>query len=215
MDVDDPPRVAACFHGFFRSGAAMWWIARALRAAGYREVIQPTFGYHLRGIEANAAVAADSLRALQHRHPSATIDLVTHSYGGVLARATWAEHALPPLRRAVMICPPNRGAQAASLVRNAVPVHRFGWDPLAQVLPGAPASWPLPPGEVGILTGGTGTSRGLNPLLGEDNDGTVRVDEARLDGARDFLVLPIQHSMMILSPVAITRVMAFLRDGAF
>jgi pimeloyl-ACP methyl ester carboxylesterase len=193
----------------------MWWVARALRAAGYREVIQPTFGYHLRPVAANAVFAAQAVRSLSERHPGLPIDLVTHSYGGVLARAAWAEHALPDLRRAVLICPPNRGAVAARMVRDALPVHRLGWDPLGQVLPGAPAEWPLPRGEIGILTGGVGSARGLNPLLGDDNDGTVRVDEARMEGARDFLVLPVQHSMMILSPPAIARVLRFLETGGF
>ena len=208
-------RVAVCFHGFLRSGAAMWWMSRRLRAAGFAEVATPTFGYHLRGIEANAAAAAAAVRALQARHPDAELHLVTHSYGGILARVTWANHALPPLRRAVLVSPPNQGAMAAELSRKVVPVHRAGWDPFAQLLPGVPARWPLPPGEVGILTGGTGSPRGMNPLLGDDNDGTVRVDEARHDGAVDFLVVPVHHSLTILSPAVLDRVVHFLDYGRF
>ena len=208
-------RVAVCFHGFWRTGAAMFWVARWLRAAGYTEVIQPTFGYHLRPVEANAALAAAAVRSLCQRHPGATLDVVTHSYGGVLARVTWAQHALPESRRVVMLSPPTRGAIAATLVRNVVPVHRLGWDPLGQVMPGVPEHWPLPPGEVGILTGGVGTARGLNPWLGEDNDGTVRVDEARHDGATDFCLVPVQHSMTLLSPAVGARVVAFLATGRF
>lgn len=208
-------RIAICFHGFWRSGAAMYWVARTLKSAGYVEVAHPTFGYHLRPIEANAALAAANVRALCERHPNAELDVVTHSYGGVLARVVWAQHALPEPRRVVMLSPPTRGARAATLVRNVVPVHRLGWDPLGQVMPGVPEHWPLPPGEVGILTGGVGTSRGLNPLLGEDNDGTVRVDEARHDGATDFCVMNVQHSMTLLSPAVGQRIVTFLATGKF
>jgi pimeloyl-ACP methyl ester carboxylesterase len=193
----------------------MFWAARWLRAAGYAEVVCPTFGYHLRPIEQNAALAARSVEELLARHPGSRLDLVTHSYGGVLARVSWAKYNLPAPFRVVMLSPPTRGARAATLVRNAVPIHRLGWDPLGQVMPGVPEHWPLPPGEVGILTGGTGQQRGLNPLLGDDNDGTVRVDEARHDGATDFLVLPIQHSMTLLSPEVGRRVVHFLGTGRF
>ncbi len=208
-------RVAICFHGFLRSGAAMWWVSRRLRAAGYADVAMPTFGYHLRAIEENAAAAANSIRALAGRHPGARVDVVTHSYGGVLARVAWAQHDLPAPRRTVMMSPPTRGAVAAMYARKALPVHHFGWDPFGQILPGVPDPWPLPPGEVGILTGGTGTARGMNPVLGDDNDGTVRVDEARHEGATDFAVVNVQHTMMIMAPRVLDRVVLFLERGKF
>jgi len=209
------PRVAVCLHGFLRTGAAMWWVARRLRAAGWADVALPTFGYHLRPIEANAEAAARVVRELLARNPGADLDLVTHSYGGVLARVTWASQELPPLRRGVLISPPNQGATAAELLRKVVPLHRTGWDPFGQLRPGVPAHWPLPPGEIGILTGGTGTPRGMNPLLGDDNDGTVRVDEARHDGATDFLVVPVQHSLTIVAPSVLDQVVGFLQNGRF
>lgn len=209
------PRVAVCFHGFMRTGAAMWWVARRLRQAGWLDVAMPTFGYHLRSIEKNAEAAALAVRALAAKHPGAKLDLVTHSYGGILARVAWAQHELPALYRGVLISPPNQGAVMAELARSALPVHRAGWDPLGPMRPGVPAHWPLPPGEIGILTGGTGTARGMNPLLGDDNDGTVRVDEARHEGARDFLVMNVQHTMTILAPKVLERVVGFLEGGRF
>lgn len=213
--MEAPPRIAVCFHGFMRTGAAMWWTSRRLRQAGWGEVVTPTFGYHLRSIEANAAAAADCVRALAARNPGARLYIVTHSYGGVLARVAWAQHDLPAVFRGVMLSPPNQGAQMADLARQWMPVHHTGWDPLGQIRRGVPAHWPLPPGEIGILTGGTGTARGRNPLLGADNDGTVRVDEARHESATDFLVMNVHHSLMILAPRVLDRVIAFLESGRF
>lgn len=209
------PRVAVAFHGFMRSGAAMWWLGRRLKAAGFAEMVAPTLGYHLRGVEPNAELAAAAVRALVARHPGAELYLVTHSFGGVLARVAWAQHELPPLRRGVMLAPPNRGSHAADLARGALPVHRAGWDPFGQMLPGVPSHWPLPPGEIGILTGGTGTERGLNPLLGGDNDGTVRVEEARHEDAVEFRVVPTHHSLLLIAPRVLDRVVHFLDHGRF
>ena len=210
-----PPRVAICFHGFMRTGASMWWLSRRLRRAGFIDVALPTFGYHLHPLAECAEAAASAVRALSSRHPDAELHLVTHSYGGVLARATWASHELPALRRGVLISPPNQGAAAADFARKVLPVHHVGWDPFGPMRPGVPAHWPLPPGEIGILTGGTGTPRGYNPLFGDDNDGTVTVEEARHQGAVDFLVVPVQHSLTILAPTVLDRVVRFLEEGRF
>ncbi len=208
-------RVAACFHGFLRTGASMWLVARALRQAGYADVALPTFGYHLAPLDRHASRAADALVALAERHPGATIDLVTHSYGGILARATLARLPAPLVRRVVMLSPPNQGARLAQQVRAVLPVHVLGWDPLGQLLPGAPACQPPPRGaEVGILTGGTG-GRGYSPWLGIDNDGKVCIDEAHHPDAHDFHVIPVRHAGMPYSSASIAQVLAFLEHGRF
>ena len=150
-------RVAACFHGFLRTGGSMLLVARALRRAGYADVALPTFGYHVAPLGTHAERAAAVLDALARRNPGATIDVVTHSYGGILARAALARQERPAVRRVVMLSPPNQGAVLAEHVRTMLPVHRLGWDPLHQLLPGVPARQPPPIGaEVGVLTGGTG-----------------------------------------------------------
>lgn len=209
------PRVAALLHGFLRTGASMLWVGRALRAAGWADTLAPTFGYQFRPLDAHAERAARMLAAFVDRHPGAELDVVTHSYGGVLARAALAHPACPPVRRLVMLAPPNQGAQWAHQIRARVPLHLTGWDPLQQFLPGVPMRHPVPPAEFGILAGGLGTPRGYNPFLDGDNDGTVTVEEARLDGAADFHVVPIHHSLLPVHPDALGQVRAFLERGAF
>lgn len=208
-------RIAACFHGFLRTGGSMWLVARALRRAGYAEVALPTFAYHLDPLEAHAERAARTLVGLAARHPGTPIDLVTHSYGGILARATLARLPAPLVRRVVMLSPPNQGARLAAQVRTVLPVHHLGWDPLHQLLPGVPARQPPPRGaEVGVLTGGTGGA-GYAPWLGIDNDGKVCIDEARLPDAHDFHVIPVRHAMMPFVPASHAQVLHFLEHGRF
>lgn len=208
------PRVAACLHGYLRTGWSMELIAMDLRRAGYKEVLTPTFGYHLGTLEQHRLRVVRSLRALMERHPGALLDVVTFSFGGVMIRAALTHEEAPPVRRVVMLAPPNQGAELAARVREAVPIHRVGWDPMAPLLPGAPSGWPPPPAELGVLAGGTG-DRGFNPWLGADNDGKVRVDEARIEGARDFLVIPLRHPFFPVSPTVRRQVRAFLDEGQF
>jgi triacylglycerol lipase len=212
------PRIAVCFHGFLRTGGSMWLVARALRGAGYSKIVLPTFGYHLAPLEVHADRAAALIEALAAEHPDASVDIVTHSYGGILARATLARLSRPIVRRVVMLAPPNHGAILAEQIRAVLPLHRLGWDPIAQLLPGAPArgtSQTTAAGaQIGVLTGGNGGT-GYSSWLGGDNDGKVRVDEAQLDEALDFFVIPLRHSLMPFASASHRQILAFLEHGRF
>ena len=48
-----------------------------------------------------------------------------------------------------------------------------------------------------------------------ENDGKVAVGRARVDGMHDFLVLPVNHTFMMLDDVVIGQTLQFLRHGAF
>jgi hypothetical protein len=51
--------------------------------------------------------------------------------------------------------------------------------------------------------------------LDGDNDGTVAVDETRLEGATDFCVLPVSHTGMWMSPLVAEQIAEFLAHGHF
>ena len=181
-----------------------------LKSLGYRAIHLPTHGYHLRPLESHAAALRKQLDRLAE---GAEFDVVSFSFGGMLLRAA-VHPAGPKPRRVVMLSPPNRGAMLAEQVRSQVPVHRLGWDPLAMLLPQV-LGFPLPEGEVGILTGGTGGDVGYNRALPGDNDGKVRVEEARMEGAHAFKVIPQRHFQMPFSARAIQETRCFLETGAF
>lgn len=208
-------RIAACLHGFLRTGLSMLPVKRHLLRAGWAEVQTPTFAYQAAPLSAHAARAAALLRAMSDAHGGQRVDLVTHSMGGLLARALLAEEA--PIGRVVMLAPPNQGAWMAAQVRRILPVHHLGWDPLQPLLPGAPAL--LPHGaegvDIGILTGGSGDDRGLIPFLPGDNDGRVRVEEAHLEGARELRLVPYGHATIMAREAVLALVVHFLREGCF
>jgi len=206
-------RIAICFHGFLRTGVAMSPVRKRLIREGWHQVDLPTARYELRSVEELGAWAARRIREASTRAGGARVDVVTHSMGGLVLRASLA-HA-PPVRRVVMLSPPNSGAEMAEQVRKLLPFHRLGWDPLQPLLPGSPQALPLPEGvEVGVLTGGRQPG-GYNPLLSGDNDGKVRVEEARLEGAQDFGVVAARHPFIMAQDHVLDEVVRFLRTGAF
>ena len=55
----------------------------------------------------------------------------------------------------------------------------------------------------------------MNPLIPGDDDGTVSVESTKLEGSRDFLLLPYAHPMIQLMPRTGRNAIAFLKTGAF
>jgi hypothetical protein len=117
-----------------------------------------------------------------------------------------------------MLGPPNNGALIAKRLHGTgifgFVTGRSGealggnWDQLVGNLA-------TPECEFGILAGGTGDDRGHNPLLPGDDDLVVRVEETKLRGARDFMLVPFRHSQMLSEPQVQAAVLRFLQLGQF
>ncbi len=166
-----------------------------------------------------ALLISDHLQRLNLRD----FDAVTHSTGGLLLRWAVNHCPMPRLRRAVMVAPPNGGAWIADyLHRRMGPFYPLvygqsglqlrrderGIAPLARRLEGS---------EVGIIAGGSGTSRGKRNLLGipGDNDGTIAVEETILPGMQDFILLNLDHTRLMLSSQTAHMANLFLEHGVF
>jgi hypothetical protein len=73
----------------------------------------------------------------------------------------------------------------------------------------------MPTFQFGIIAGGKSDGKGYNPLLPGDNDGIISVDTTQLAGARDFVVLPVLHSLIVGDSKAHEYVLRFLQQGYF
>ena len=70
--------------------------------------------------------------------------------------------------------------------------------------------------ELGVIAGDLGF--GLGRLVGRldvPSDGTVSVDETRLEGAKDRVVLRVSHTGMMFSAAVARQSAAFFRSGTF
>jgi hypothetical protein len=144
---------------------------------------------------------------------------VTHSMGGVIVR-----HLHDPRihwHRIVMLAPPNRGSQlAAGLTGNAV--FRWYYGPAGAELADG-ARWPAPPGPFAVIAGTRGKSL-VNPSsftvgrrfpAGIAHDGTVAVDETRLDGMAAFAEVDATHTWIMNDVRTRQLALNFLRHGSF
>jgi hypothetical protein len=158
---------------------------------------------------------------ISHLPADAPISFVGHSLGNLVVRR-WmglaAADDLPRVGRMVMLGPPNHGSELArrvatidllaSLSHGAARELVLDWNRVSQHLA-------VPSCPFGIVAGGKGDDRGYSRLLSGDDDAVVRVDETRLDGADDFLLLPVHHAAMMQHPSVQRATASFLETGRF
>jgi pimeloyl-ACP methyl ester carboxylesterase len=216
-----PPSISetvVLLHGIAVPAFVLHHVARALAAAGYRVINVP---YASRALTIEQ-LARDYLPA-QLRAGGADaaprLHFVAHSMGALVVRLHLQEHRPANLGRVVLLGPPNAGSPVADrLSRSALcrwlvgpNLPRLGTATAAAIAPKlAPPDY-----EVGIIAG----NRSINPVfsrwLPDENDGAVSVDSTRLAGARDFLVMPHSHTLMLWRDAVVAQVVAFLRTGRF
>ena len=205
-------------HGLGEGRDSMLPLADHLRRSLDATVI--LFGYASvkADIEAHGRALAEVVAGLPVGHP---LSFVGHSLGNLVVRR-WMSLADPAdlarVDRMVMLGPPNQGSQLARMasglwgvsgyVEGAARDLVFNWQDVAPSLA-------IPPCEFGIVAGGRGDATGYSLLLSGDDDAIVCVDETRLPGARDFLVVPVHHASMMRHPEVQRATETFLRHGRF
>lgn len=198
-------------HGLWLGPWATAWLARYLANEGLRVF---RFGYASTGnsLDENAAALARFARNIG----ASRIHWLGHSLGGALICRALSAHGCAGDGRVVTLAAPLRGSFAAErlacFAAGRVLLGRSIRDWLEQ-----PADrWTLP-NELGVIAGthGLGLGRLLAPDLPRPNDGVVSVEETRLPGAKEFLVLPVSHSGMLISARVARHAASFLRSGSF
>lgn len=205
-------KVAILIHGILRSSKCMTSMATAATAAGYQPIL---FDYP--STQVSIPAAAEFLHStIESLEGIDQIDIVSHSMGGLVTRAYFAEHADPRIKRVVMIGTPNHGAELADLLHQNYLVRVAagpGGRQLVTNRQGLIPSLPTPPCEFAIIAGARGNAAGWNPFIPGDDDGTVTVQSTRLAGAADFSTVKATHTLMLGNQEVIQQAIHFLNEG--
>jgi hypothetical protein len=221
-----PRTVVVTLHGLGRSRDHMAQLDQFLEAQGLT-CIDVGYASTRRSLDEHAASLA---RVMSNLTGPDEIYFVCHSLGNLvvrryLAEATAAEPRWQPdprIKRMVMLGPPNNGAQLAEVIAellndNRVAAYVAGPSAMQLARQWAEAQKLLatPAFPFGIIAGGCGDGRGLNPLVHGDDDLIVAVEETKLPGASDFRVVPCRHGLMMDDPAVHKFVLSFLLHGYF
>jgi pimeloyl-ACP methyl ester carboxylesterase len=205
-------------HGLGEGRDSMRPLAEHLRGSIDAAVI--SFGYAsvTSKLDDHGAALAEVVAGLPATAP---VSFVGHSLGTIVVRR-WLAMADPVDRervhRVVMLGPPNQGSQLARMaaglgvlanhVEGSARELVFDWAKVAPQLA-------VPTCDFGIVAGGKGDDTGYSSLLAGDDDAVVCVDETRLPGARDFVLLPVHHAAMMRHPAVQRATASFLETGRF
>ncbi|UNK57488.1 alpha/beta fold hydrolase [Pseudoxanthomonas daejeonensis] len=217
-----PPVQGECvvlLHGLGRTHRSMARIDWMLRDAGYATA-NIDYPSQSQTIEASARTAIPQGVRECRDAGAQRIHFVTHSMGGLLLRYYLGNDPVAGLGRVVMLGPPNQGSEVADALVGTTLYDRVNGPAGAQLVTGpggiaarlGPAEFPL-----GIIAGNEQTAFDsvlATRIVGE-NDGKVAVERAKVDGMADFLVLPVNHTFMVVNDVVIGQVLEFLRHGRF
>jgi pimeloyl-ACP methyl ester carboxylesterase len=204
-------------HGIFRAKESFRPMVRALRAEGY-EAHSVNYPSTRQTLEDHAD-QVDTL--LENARGVETVSFVAHSMGGIVARVLLSRTDRPwrqriAVNRLVMLGTPNRGAEIIDTIEQHIPVFDTIAGPaLRQLRPSAARVIPHPTVPFGIVAGSRGDERGYNPFLPGDDDMTVTVASTRLDGAEDFLIVPVVHTLLPMHPRVVQATLSYLRHGRF
>lgn len=205
------PDTVILVHGLWMHGIAMELLRRRLARSGLRAL-----AYSYPSMRLTLAQNVERLTAYCRGLAVSRLHFAAHSLGGLIVlRLFERAHGLA-FGRAVLLGTPCAGSHAGRKLARLPGGRAVLGRSLVEWLE-PPRALPAVNAEVGVIAGrlGLGAGRLVAPALPAPNDGVVSVEETRLPGARDHIVLPVSHSGMLVSRAVAHQVCAFLRNGAF
>ncbi|WP_426369902.1 esterase/lipase family protein [Pseudocolwellia sp. HL-MZ7] len=202
-------------HGMARSDNSMNKMEKKLNEAGYF-VINFDYPSTQHNIE---SIAKDYLpNAIAQCKPNTIINFVTHSLGGIVLRKYLKDNKLELLGRVVMLGPPNKGSEIVDKLKN-VPGFKLINGPAGMELGTDKASVPNLLGAVtypvGIIAGTSTINPILSQMLPNPDDGKVSVENTKVEGMTDHIILPVSHTFLMRNDEVIKHVIKFLKTGKF
>jgi pimeloyl-ACP methyl ester carboxylesterase len=202
--------LAVLVHGLWMGAPVCALLARRLRQRGYEVA---SFSY--RSVRHPLEESAARLHTFVAMRRPRRVHFVGHSLGGLLVLTMLRQRPDLPVGRVVLLGSPTSGCSAfEQLSRSA-----HGRLVVGAAMPG----WKRECAEQAAQRYQVGAIAGVQRLgigmllvrLEGDNDGVVRVEETRVPGLRDHVVLPVTHSGMLVSARVAAQVAAFLSQGRF
>jgi len=216
MDAISKQATVILLHGITRSSRIMSKIADALSADGY-DVVNLDYPSTSMPIEDLGEWVYEKLTP--YCNIEKPLHFVAHSMGGIITRFIIQKHRPENLGRVVMIAPPNKGSIVSDFMQR-FQFYKKWFGPAGQQIGtnqrGIHRQLPPADFECGIIAG----DRTLDPwfswfLYRCPNDGKVSVENTKLEGMKEHIVIHAAHLSLPKNNEAIAIVTNFLSYGTF
>lgn len=205
-----PGDAVVLVHGIWMTGIDMSLLAYRIRHCGFR-----TFRFAYHSVRNSPEQNAERLQHFLERIDSPRIHFVAHSLGGLVVRHLF--HLYPRQRpgNIVTIGTPHVSSQVAKSLSQ----YRWGkailGKSLIDGLAGGAPPWHAA-NALGVIAGNrrVGAGRLIYRFSGE-NDGTVGVDETRLEGMSGHIIEYSSHTGLIYNRQVASEVCLFLEQARF
>jgi pimeloyl-ACP methyl ester carboxylesterase len=194
-------------HGLFLRGITMYIIGRYLRGKGYEVYVYEYFTTR-KNIARHGVDFAKYIERVISKRKGMPVHVVTHSLGSIVAREALynlEQKGRSPVKRLVMLAPPNKGSDVAEKVVRIFPFFRWLVKPLPELSSAEEAYIHLVPSpsevEIGIIAGAF--------------DGKVAVEYTYMRNQKAHTIVPRSHTFMIYDKGVREMIYKFLREGTF
>ncbi|MBF0225808.1 MAG: alpha/beta fold hydrolase [Desulfobacterales bacterium] len=215
-DLDNKKECIILLHGLFRSSLSMSLLAFKLKLKGYR-VINLDYPSTKFDVNELAEIVTKKINE-QNLQNAKKIHFVTHSLGGIIVRLYLKKSKIDKLGRVVMIAPPNKGSELVDYLKNnfffklmnGTAGQRLGTDneSIPNIL--GPVDF-----DLGIIAGNKSFNPFFSYCISGENDGKVSVERTKVEGMKDFIVLPNSHTFIMNSPTVFKYILKFIKNGRF
>jgi len=203
----DNGRTVILVHGLFMRGLGMYFVARYLNKHGYEARLYDYFTTRKK-IAVHGIDFAKYIMKVRSEKPERELYIVTHSLGSIITREALyllEKENANPVKRVVMLAPPNKGSDAAKLAVALIPFA----GKLVKTLPELSShkdayihKVPVPQkAEIGVIAA--------------RYDNKVFEKYTHLDAEKDHTIVPITHSFIVASRAAMEKTLKFFSEGRF
>lgn len=211
------PEGVLLLHGILRRAASLRPLERAFAGAGYRTL---NLDYPARRLPLAELVEVVRPAVAAFAGEVERLHLVTHSMGGLLARALLTRGRPANLGRVVMLGPPNGGSEVADALRRRAAYRRILGPAGLELTTERDADLRALLGSVDYPLGIIAGDRSLYPLaswllLPGANDGRVTVARTRVAGMTDHVTLHATHALMMRNRRVVRQALHFVRNERF
>ena len=136
--------------------------------------------------------------------------------GGIVARYYLKDRQVPNLGRVVMLGPPSQGSELVDEWKDNRLFKLVNGPAGAQLdTESVPSRLGPVAFELGVIAGNKSIDPLFSRIIPGPDDGKVAVARTRVEGMKDFMVLPYNHTFIMRQPEVTRQVVHFLRYGVF